>query len=62
MEIYTMEYVNPTIILIVEDLYKNTECAVVIYDQFNEWFEVHEVIIQPSFFQNNIFPDFFIKN
>ena len=56
--------VDPKIVRIVEELYNNTECAVVIDGQLTEWFEVHVglrqgIFLSPTMF--NIVLDFVIK-
>ena len=53
--------VDPKIVRIVEELYNNTECAVVIDGQLTEWFEVHVglrqgCLLSPTLF--NVFLEF----
>ena len=56
--------VDPKIVRIVEELYNNTECAVVIDGQLTEWFEVHVglrqgCLLSPTLF--NVFLEFVMK-
>ena len=56
--------VDPEIVQIVEELYNNTECAVVLHGQLTEWFEVHVdlgqgCLLSPTLL--NVLIEFFMK-
>ena len=56
--------VDPKIVRIVEELYNNTECAVVIDGQLTEWFEVHVGLRQGCVLSStlfNVFLEFVMK-
>ena len=56
--------VDPKIVRIGEEIYNNTECAVVIDGQQTEWFEVHVGLRQDCFMSLtlfNIFLEFIMK-
>ena len=56
--------VDPKIVRVIEALYNNTECAVVIDDQLTDWFEMRVglrqgCLLSPTLF--NIFLEFVMK-